>query len=145
MWFQCDSLQNHTAKSLSFQQTAKRQYTALFQCDSLQNNAVLSRFLIKSKGLKSQKCEISSLYKGVWGKFPQDTLRIPPPCGLRRESLENPHKISRPKSGRLFFKLYLLSRTIVPTTIDPHNQWVHLDGSPVAPTMFGNIEITPEQ
>lgn len=31
------------------------------------------------------------------------------------------------------------------TTIDPHNQWVHLDGSPVAPTMFGNIEITPEQ
>lgn len=31
------------------------------------------------------------------------------------------------------------------TTIDPHNQWVHLDGSPVAPTMFGDIEITPEQ
>ena len=31
------------------------------------------------------------------------------------------------------------------TTIDPHNQWVHLDGSPVAPTMFGNIEITSEQ
>lgn len=31
------------------------------------------------------------------------------------------------------------------TTIDPHNQWVHLDGSPVAPTIFGNIEITPEQ
>ena len=31
------------------------------------------------------------------------------------------------------------------TTIDPNNQWVHLDGSPVAPIMFGNIEITPEQ
>lgn len=31
------------------------------------------------------------------------------------------------------------------TTIDPNNQWVHLDGSPVAPTMFGNIKITPEQ
>ena len=31
------------------------------------------------------------------------------------------------------------------TTIDPNNQWVHLDGSPVAPTTFGNIEITPEQ
>ena len=31
------------------------------------------------------------------------------------------------------------------TTIDPHNQWVHLDGSPVAPTMFGNLGITPEQ
>lgn len=29
-------------------------------------------------------------------------------------------------------------------TIDPNNQWVHLDGSPVAPTTFGNIEITPE-
>lgn len=31
------------------------------------------------------------------------------------------------------------------STVDPNNQWVHLDGSPVAPTMFGNIEITPEQ
>ena len=31
------------------------------------------------------------------------------------------------------------------STIDPNNQWVHLDGSPVAPTTFGNIEITPEQ
>ena len=31
------------------------------------------------------------------------------------------------------------------TTIDPNNQWVHLDGSPVAPTTFGNIQITPEQ
>lgn len=31
------------------------------------------------------------------------------------------------------------------TTIDPNNQWVYLDGSPVAPTTFGNIEITPEQ
>ena len=31
------------------------------------------------------------------------------------------------------------------TTIDPANRWVHLDGSPVAPTKFGNIEITPEQ
>lgn len=31
------------------------------------------------------------------------------------------------------------------TTINPNNQWVHLDGSPVAPTTFGNIEITPEQ
>lgn len=30
------------------------------------------------------------------------------------------------------------------STVDPNNQWVHLDGSPVAPTMFGNIEITPE-
>lgn len=31
------------------------------------------------------------------------------------------------------------------TTVDPNNQWVHLDGSPVAPTTFGNIEITPVQ
>lgn len=31
------------------------------------------------------------------------------------------------------------------TTVDPNNQWVHLDGSPVAPTTFGNMEITPEQ
>ncbi len=31
------------------------------------------------------------------------------------------------------------------TTIDPNNQWVYLDGSPVAPTTFGNIQITPEQ
>lgn len=31
------------------------------------------------------------------------------------------------------------------STVDPNNQWIHLDGSPVAPTMFGNIEITPEQ
>lgn len=31
------------------------------------------------------------------------------------------------------------------TTVDPNNQWVYLDGSPVAPTTFGNIEITPEQ
>ena len=31
------------------------------------------------------------------------------------------------------------------TTIDPNNQWVHLDGSPVAPTTFGNIQITSEQ
>ena len=30
-------------------------------------------------------------------------------------------------------------------TIDSANRWVHLDGSPVAPTKFGNIEITPEQ
>lgn len=30
-------------------------------------------------------------------------------------------------------------------TIDPGNQWVHLDGSPVAPKTFGNIAITPEQ
>lgn len=31
------------------------------------------------------------------------------------------------------------------TTIGPNNQWVHLDGSPVAPTTFGNIEISSEQ
>lgn len=31
------------------------------------------------------------------------------------------------------------------TTVDSNNQWVHLDGSPVAPTTFGNIEITLEQ
>lgn len=37
------------------------------------------------------------------------------------------------------------SRQRMATTIDPNNQWVHLDGSPVAPTTFGNIEITPEQ
>lgn len=35
-------------------------------------------------------------------------------------------------------------RLRIATTIDPNNQWVHLDGSPVAPTTFGNIEITPE-
>ena len=29
--------------------------------------------------------------------------------------------------------------------MDSANRWVHLDGSPVAPTKFGNIEITPEQ
>lgn len=31
------------------------------------------------------------------------------------------------------------------TTIGPNNQWVHLDGSPVAPTTFGNIEISSGQ
>lgn len=31
------------------------------------------------------------------------------------------------------------------TTVDPNNQWVHLDGLPVAPTTFGNIKITSEQ
>lgn len=38
-----------------------------------------------------------------------------------------------------------MERQRMATTIDPNNQWVYLDGSPVAPTTFGNIEITPEQ
>ncbi len=30
-------------------------------------------------------------------------------------------------------------------TPDPANRWVHIDGSPIAPTEFGGIQITPEQ
>lgn len=37
-----------------------------------------------------------------------------------------------------------MERQRMATTIDPNNQWVHLDGSPVAPTTFGNMEITLE-
>lgn len=32
-----------------------------------------------------------------------------------------------------------------PNTPDPANRWVHIDGSPIAPTEFGGIQITPEQ
>lgn len=31
------------------------------------------------------------------------------------------------------------------TTPDPNNRWVHLDGSPIAPTEFGGVQITTEQ
>ena len=31
------------------------------------------------------------------------------------------------------------------TTPDPNNQWIHLDGSPISPTGFGDMKITPEQ
>lgn len=31
------------------------------------------------------------------------------------------------------------------TTPAPANRWVHIDGSPIAPTEFGGIQITPEQ
>ena len=30
-------------------------------------------------------------------------------------------------------------------TPDPANRWVHIDGSPIAPTEFVGIQITPEQ
>lgn len=29
------------------------------------------------------------------------------------------------------------------TTPYPNNRWVHLDGSPIAPTEFGGVQITP--
>ncbi len=30
-------------------------------------------------------------------------------------------------------------------TPDPANRWVHIDGTPIAPTEFGGVQITPEQ
>ncbi len=37
------------------------------------------------------------------------------------------------------------TRQHMATTPDPNNQWIHLDGSPIAPTVFGDMKITPEQ
>ena len=65
------------------------------------------------------------------------------------------HSFVASKIGRRFTPTNVLNelnrraaqaeRQKMATTIDPSNQWVHLDGSPVAPTTFGNIQITPEQ
>lgn len=37
------------------------------------------------------------------------------------------------------------TRQQLANTPDPKNQWIHLDGSPIAPTVFGDMKITPEQ
>ncbi len=37
------------------------------------------------------------------------------------------------------------TRQHMATTPDPNNQWIHLDGSPIPPTVFGDMKITPEQ
>lgn len=43
------------------------------------------------------------------------------------------------------FRSEQTERQRMSTTPDPANRWVYLDGTPIAPTEFGGVQITPEQ
>lgn len=43
------------------------------------------------------------------------------------------------------FRSEQTERQRMATTPDPANRWVYLDGTPIAPTEFGGIQLTPEQ
>lgn len=43
------------------------------------------------------------------------------------------------------FRSEQTERQRMATTPDPANRWVYLDGTPIAPTEFGGVQITPEQ
>ena len=43
------------------------------------------------------------------------------------------------------FRSEQTERQKMATTPDPANRWVYLDGTPIAPTEFGGVQITPEQ
>lgn len=43
------------------------------------------------------------------------------------------------------FRSEQIDRQRLATTPNPANRWVYLDGSPIAPTEFGGVQITPEQ
>lgn len=43
------------------------------------------------------------------------------------------------------FRSEQIERQKMATTPDPANRWVYLDGTPIAPTEFGSVQLTPEQ
>ena len=52
--------------------------------------------------------------------------------------------IQAPLFRELRNRMEAATRQHMATTPDPNNLWIHLDGSPIPPTIFGDVRITPE-